>query len=189
MVRRTVVAVGVIVIASVPFVGFAAISGQLEASSWAVLGGAVALANLMYGGRAIAYLSVGLLTALTPIAIVSGAVPVAGAALMGLMCLGVGLSAAQGLHRGTMLIPMYLTFLIIAPPLWSGSTTVDRTSPPYLLWMMLFFGGGALWSALVFPPLLRTFNMPLPPRQAPWAWSDTVVHTITITVLCAASTL
>ena len=42
----------------------------------------------------------GLLTALTPVAIVSGAVPVAGAGLMAIMCFGVGLSAALGLHRG-----------------------------------------------------------------------------------------
>lgn len=35
-----------------------------------------------------AYLTVGLFTALTPLAVVSGAVPVAGAALMALMCLG-----------------------------------------------------------------------------------------------------
>jgi hypothetical protein len=70
--RRTAVVVAAIVILSVPFAVFAAISGQGAASSFAALGGAVALTNLMIGGRAIAYLSVGLLTALTPVAIVSG---------------------------------------------------------------------------------------------------------------------
>jgi hypothetical protein len=47
-----------------------------------MLSGLAVFQNLMLGGRAIAYLTVGLLTALTPIAIVSGSVPVAGAALM-----------------------------------------------------------------------------------------------------------
>lgn len=70
--RRAVVAVAAIVILSVPFAVFAAISGQGAAASFAALGGAVAVTNLMIGGRAIAYLSVGLLTALTPVAIVSG---------------------------------------------------------------------------------------------------------------------
>jgi hypothetical protein len=129
-----------------------------------------------------------ILTALTPIAIVSGAVPVAGAALMALMCLAVGLSTTQGLHRGMVLIPMYLAFLIIAPPPWSGLTAVDRTSTSYLFWNMLFLGGGALWAALIFPPLLRKAKMS-PHRPAPWARTDTVVYTITITVLCTASTL
>ncbi|MGY4772670.1 FUSC family protein [Kribbella sp. CWNU-51] len=184
--RRTVVAVAAIVILSVPFAVFAAISGQVTASSWAPLGGVVALTNLMIGGRAIAYLSVGLLTALTPVAIVSGAVPVAGAGLMAIMCFGVGLSAAQGLHRGMLLIPMYLAFMIITPPPWSGQT-VDRTSTSYLLWNMLFLGGGALWAALVFPPLLRKQKMP--PRPEPWSRADTLVYTTTITVLCTASTL
>ena len=185
--RRTVAAVAAIVILSVPFAVFAAISGQVTASSFAALGGATALANLVYGGRPIAYLSVGLLTALTPVAIVSGAVPVAGAGLMAIMCLGVGMSAAQGLHRGLLLIPMYLAFMIIAPPPWSGHTAVDRTSNSYLLWNMLFLGGGALWAALVFPLLLRKRKMPQ--RPEPWTRDDTLVYTTTITVLCTASTL
>ena len=184
--RRTVVAVAAILILSVPFAVFAAISGQVAASSWAALGGVVALTNLMIGGQAIAFLSVGLLTVLTPVAIVSGAVPVAGAGLMAIMCFGVGLSASLGLHRGMLLIPLYLAFMIIAPPAWSGHT-VDRTSTSYLLWNMLFLGGGALWAALVFPPLLRKRKMP--PRPEPWTRDDTVVYTTTITVLCTASTL
>jgi hypothetical protein len=52
--RRTIVAVAAIVILSVPFAVFAAISGQVMASSFAALGGATALTNLIYGGRPIA---------------------------------------------------------------------------------------------------------------------------------------
>ena len=188
LVRRTLVAVLVIVILSVPSVVFAVISRQVPAASWAVMGGIGAVLNLASGGPEIAYLSVGLLTALTPIAIVSGAVPVAGAALMAIMCFGVGLSAARGLNRGMMMIPLYLAFLIIAPPPWTGET-LDRTSTSYLLWNMLFLGGGGLWAMLVFPPLLRKMKMSLPPRPKPWAGADTLAYTITITVLCTASTL
>jgi hypothetical protein len=175
-------------IACVPFAVFAVISGQVAASSWALLGGVTALQALMIGGRWLSFLSVGLVTALTPIAIVSGTVPVAGAALMAIMCFGVGLSASQGLHRGLMLIPAYFAFFIIAPPPWSGLTAAGRTSTSYLLWNMLFFGGGALWAALVFPPLLRRLKVQLPPRL-PLEWAVVVPHTITITVLCTASTL
>jgi hypothetical protein len=183
---RTVLAVEVILILLVPFVVFAVISGQATAASWAPMGGVVGLMNLTIGGAEIAYLSVGLLTALTPVAIVSGAVPVAGAGLMAIMCCGVGLSAARGLHRGTLLIPMYLAFMIIAPPAWSGHM-VDRTSTSYLLWIMLFLGGGGLWAVLVFPPMLRKRKMLANPK--PWAARDTLVYTVTITVLCTASTL
>ena len=186
--RRTVVALTVIAIACVPFALFAVISGQVAASAWALLAGVASLVSLMIGGRPIFFLTVGLLTALTPVAIVSGAVPVAGAALMAIMCFGVGLSTAQGLHRGLLLIPIYLAFMIIAPPPWSGLTAVDRTSTSYLLWNMLFWGGGALWAALVFPPLLRKWKMP-PHRPEPSARVDTLAYTITITVLGTACTL
>ena len=45
--------------------------------------------------------------------------------------------------------------MIVAPPPWSRFPAVDRTTTSYLLWTMLFRLGGALWAALVLPPLLR----------------------------------
>ena len=98
-----------------------------------------------------------------------------------------GPEPALGLHRGMLLIPMYLSFMIIAPPPWSGLSAADRTSTSYLLWNTLFLGGGALWAALVFPLLLR--KQKLPPHPGPWARADVIVHTTTITVLCTACTL
>ena len=62
--RRTVVALTVIAIASVPFALFAVISGQVAASAWALLAGVASLMSLMIGGRPISFLTVGLLTAL-----------------------------------------------------------------------------------------------------------------------------
>ena len=80
--------------------------------------------------------------------------------------------------------------MIIALPPWSGLTAADRTSTSYLLWSMFFLGGGALWAALVLPPILRQLKMPMPLLLlAPWARVDVIVCTIRITVLCAASTL
>jgi hypothetical protein len=187
--RRVVLGVAVIAILCVPFAVFGVISGEL-AASFAIFGGLATVTVLVVGGRAFAYLAVGLFTALTPIAIVSGAVPVAAAALMALMCFGAGVSAAWGLHRAMVSIPMYLTVMIVAPPPWSGLTADDRTNTSYLLWNMLFLGGGALWAALVFPPILRKQKMPMPLRPLqPWARVDVVVYTITITVLCTACTL
>jgi hypothetical protein len=189
LVGRTVVAVEVIAIACVPFAVFAVISGEVAASSWAMMTAITVLLNLLYGGRAIAWITVGLLTALTPVGIVCGPVPVAGAGLMAIMCFGVGLSSAKGVSRGLLLIPMFVSFLMVAPPPWSGHTGDDLTSTSYLLWNMLFWGGGALWGALVFPPLLRKWKMPPGALTAPWAREDTVIYTITITVLTTGCTL
>ena len=183
--RRTVISIAAILIGLVPVVIFGLLSGQWVAASWAVWGMLTGLVNLVLGGRPVAYLSMGLLIVLTPVAIVSGAVPLAGAGLMAIMCFGVGLSAARGLNRGMLLIPLFMACMIIAPPTWSGQL-VSRGTTSYLLWMMLIFGGGAFWAILVFPPLLRKRKF-APPE--PNARIDTLVYTILITVLCTASTL
>jgi Fusaric acid resistance protein-like len=186
--RRAVAGVVVIALLGVPFAVLAVLSGQ-SAASWAMFSALATLTVLLTAGQEYAYLTVGLLTALTPVAIVSGAVPVAGAALMALMCLGVGVSAHWGLQRAMLNIPIYIAFIMIAPPPWTGQA-VDRTTTSYLLWNMLSMGGGALWAALVFPPLLRKrkISVPLGPPK-PWARPDVVAYTITITVLCSACTL
>ena len=74
--------------------------------------------------------------------------------------------------------------MVIAPPEWHGHM-VDRNDTAYLVWMMVIFGGGALWAILVFPPLLRkrTFVPPEPNSRF-----DTIAYTVIITVLCSAST-
>jgi hypothetical protein len=184
-VRRTVLAFVAILVLCVPFAVFTLINHEVAASSWAAWAGFTALVTYVLGGRAVAYLTVGLLTALVPIALVVGAVPVAGAGLMAIMCGGVGVSAAWGLHRGMMLIPLFLACVMIAPPVW-GSVPVDRNAMDYLLWTMVIWGGGALWAALVFPPLLRKMT-PIP--REPNTRGDTIIYTTIITVLCTLSTL
>ncbi len=185
LVRRVLIAVVAVVLLCVPFVGFTLINHQPGVTSWAVFAGLTGLMNYVHGGRAIGYLTVGLFAALAPITVVVGAVPVTGAALMALMCAGLGVSALWGLQQGMMLIPLYLSILMIDPPAW-GDAPVDRGSNSYLLWTMLIWGGGALWAVLVFPPLLRKMK-PIP--REPNSRGDTIVYTATLTVLCSLSTL
>ena len=180
------IAVVAVVLLCVPFVVFTLINHQVAVSSWAVFAGLTGLMNYIHGGRAIGYLTVGLMAALAPISVVVGAVPLTGAALMALMCGGLGVSAlcrAAAEHdarsRCTCACEM------IAPPAW-GDAPVDRGSTSYLLWTMLIWGGGALWAVLVFPPLLRKMK-PVP--REPNTRGDTIVYAATLTVLCTLSTL
>ena len=185
LVRRALIAVVAVALLCVPFVVFTLINHQAGVSSWAVFAGLTGLMNYIHGGRAIGYLTVGLFAALAPITVFVGAVPVTGAALMALMCGGLGVSALFGLQQSMMLVPLYLSLEMIAPPAW-GDAPVDRGSTSYLLWTMLIWGGGALWAVLVFPPLLRKMK-PIP--REPNSRSDTIVYTATLTVLCTLSTL
>jgi len=185
LLRRAMIAVVAVVLLCVPFVVFTLINHQVAVSSWAVFAGLTGLMNYIHGGRAIGYLTVGLMAALAPISVVVGAVPITGAALMALMCGGLGVSALFGLQQSMMLIPLYLSLEMIAPPAW-GDAPVDRGSTSYLLWTMLIWGGGALWAVLVFPPLLRKMK-PVP--REPNTRGDTIVYAATLTVLCTLSTL
>jgi len=185
LIRRTLISVAVVVIASVPWALFGLLSGQWTAASWTTMGALTGLVGLLLGGVRVALLGALLLAVLTPVSILLGGTPVAGAALMALMCVGVGLSAKVGLHRGALMLPVLMASMLIAPPSWSGHT-VDRTTASYLLWMALFMGGGALWAVLIFPRLLR--NRPPSPAE-PGARSELIVYTVIITVLCTAATL
>src|SRR5664279_4412216 len=107
------------------------------------------------------------------------------AGLTALICGGLGVSALFGLQQSMMLIPLYLSLEMIAPPAW-GEVPVDRGSTSYLMWTMLIWGGGALWAVLVFPPLLR--KMKTVPRE-PNTRGDTIVYAATLSVHSTVSTL
>ena len=88
--------------------------------------------------------------------------------MIAVLCFGTGLSAARGVERGMLLVPLFLACVMLAPPPW-GSTPIDRGETTYLLWQMLIWGVGGLWALLVFPPLLRKRMKPVhkePPSQA-----------------------
>jgi hypothetical protein len=71
LVRRTIISLAVVLVLSVPYVLFALLSGQWAAASWTFLGDLTGLVGLLLGGEIVAYLGLGLLTALTPISIVA----------------------------------------------------------------------------------------------------------------------
>src|SRR5664279_3637304 len=65
--RRAMIAVVAVVLLCVPFVAFTLINHEVAVSSWAVFAGLTGLMNYIHGGRAIGYLTVGLMAALAPI--------------------------------------------------------------------------------------------------------------------------
>ena len=108
---------------------------------------------------------------------------------MAIMCFGVGLSAAQGLHRGMLLIPMYLAFMIIAPP--PGMERAHGGGPDQYLLPVVEHAvpgrRGALGGAGFPAVAAETASCRRARNHGPG--DDTVIYTTTITVLCTASTL
>jgi len=187
--RLILVAVGVvlillpsIVMVLITWVG----TGQVQAAAtWASIPAIVGVAAVMSGGLRYATIVAIVMGFLAPLAIVAGMSPVAGAALMAILCMTVGRLSRFGLHKSGLLVPVMLAWALIDPPTWNGATTVDRLDTPYLLWMAVIFLIGGLIPALLVPLLMRKRKTP---ALAPYTQSEAVTYTVMITVLVTVAT-
>lgn len=155
-----------------------------QAAGLLTLGSIVALGTVPIGGPRLGLAASGLLLLVTPLAVVAGEVPLTGAALIALLCLGAGVSAHWGLHKAMRFFPEIMAYLVINPPSVTG-TPPDRTSTSYLVATMALVAGGCLWSTIVLGVLSRGRAMP---QLQLAARADTTSYTIVITVLCSVCT-
>jgi MFS family permease len=182
--RRALISTIVTLIGVIPSVVLLAISKE-PAVTWATGAYILGFVALLMGGAGVATYTVFITAIATPVAIVVGATPIAGAAFMALMCLVLGRMSHYGLQRATMLVPIFMAWMILSPPFWGADKVVDRTDSTFLLWMAISFFVGGIVPVLVFPHFLRKLRLPAP---KPHPRSESVPYTIVITVLCTAVT-
>jgi hypothetical protein len=144
----------------------------------------VGLLVALMAGQKLAFTAALLITLLGPVAVVAGLVPTAGAALMALACIGVGITAGWGVHKGMSMILLGLSYLLVDPPT-VGATTAERLDSGYIAAVLLALTIGAFWPAVIVPFLLRTRSLPKRPRNTR---ADTMEYTAVITVTCALAT-
>lgn len=125
-----------------------------------------------------------LMLLLTPLAVVSGTVPLTGACFMALLCAASGIAALWGLQAVLTLIPLVLANFVVSPLSLSGAP-VERTDSAYLVAAAALVAGGALWPVLLVPALARKREIP---PLAPAPALDAVVYTVTVTVLASGAT-
>lgn len=155
------------------------------AATWASIPAIVGVFAAMAGGRRYATIVAIVMAFLAPVAIVAGLSPVAGAALMAILCMTVGRLARVGLHRSGLLVPVMLAWALIDPPAWNGAATVDRLDNTYLLWMTAIFLVGGLLPALVVAHVTRKRKAP---ALVPHSRSEAMTYTVMITALVTVST-
>jgi len=161
-------------------------TGHTEAAgTWAGIPAIVGIAGVLSGGVELGIILTIVMTLLGPLAIVAGATPITGAALMALMCLMVGRLSRFGLHKATMLVPIMIAWPIIAPPFWGPQETVDRTNTTFLGWMAVVFLVGTAFPVIVVPLLMRKR---VPPKLITYSRSEAISYTVMITVLASIST-
>ena len=144
----------------------------------------VGLVTSLMAGPRVARLSALIITLLGPVAVVAGLVPAAGAALMALACIGVGITAGWGVHKGTAMVLLGLSYLLVDPPT-IGATTADRLDNTYIASVLLTLAMGAFWPAIVVPRLTKGHAFAKPERNTR---ADTVEYLAVITTTCTIAT-
>lgn len=182
--KRVAIAIAVMLLGLVPSLVLYAITKE-PATTWATGAFIAGITALLVGGVEVAAFTVIIMSILVPVSIVSGGTPIAGAALMALMCLMVGRLSRFGLHRATLLVPVFMAWMLISPPFWGPDQVVDRTDGTFLTWMMITFFVGGILPVIVLPFAIRKVRMAVPKPASPReAWP----YAITITVLATGAT-
>lgn len=153
------------------------------AASLLMFGALTGALNTVSGGFRLGALASAFLLLATPLALLAGQVPLAGACLLAIVCLAVGISAGWGLNGTLMLVPLSLAYLMVVP-LPVRELPEDPASQTYLLWVL---GGMALcayWAAAAVYVLIRNKQLP---RPAGNSRSDTLEYTVIMTVLVSVS--
>jgi hypothetical protein len=182
--RRIVVAIALTILLIIPTLVMFAVTRQ-SAATWAAGAGIAGAAAVVAGGVEVGVLTSFVIGLLTPVSIVAGGTPVSGAAIMAVMCLVVGRLSRFGLNRATLLVPIFMAWMIINPPTWGPQHTVDRSDGSYLAWMGVIFVVGSLFAVFAFAFIVRKLKLPAP---KPHSRSESVPYTATITVLATVST-
>lgn len=117
VIRRTAIAIALFLLIIVPAAVLLVITKQ-PAATYASMGALIGAFALLAGGLRIGILTSLVAALLAPLAIVAGLSPITGAVLMILMTLMVGRLSLFGLHRATMLVPIFLAWPMLAPIPW-----------------------------------------------------------------------
>jgi hypothetical protein len=182
--KRLVLALVAMAVLAVPAV-VVGVAWNSAGTSVVILGSILALATTATAGYRAGVSAAVALVLLAPLALVAGLLPIAGACLMAVMCLMSGATALWGLHVAFRMVPLYIAFLMLSPPVFNG-VAAEPLSTTYVLsaTTMLILGCG--WSLL----LARPFLAKLPKRELTHnPLSATVAYTTATTVLCSVSTL
>ena len=115
--RRTGIALALFSLIIVPAAVLLIITKQPSAT-YAAMGALIGAFALLAGGLRVGILTSLVAALLAPLAIVAGLSPITGAVLMILMTLMVGRLSLFGLHRASMLVPIFLAWPMLSPIPW-----------------------------------------------------------------------
>ncbi len=144
-----------------------------------VYGGIIAVIAAFYGLK--------LSVALSAAAGVSGTLaallnpyPIAGAIFFGLLTFGAALMARRGLHSPVLMVPVFISFILVAPPTVAGASS---TTAALLVGCALIAGG--LWATAATHLLIGSSLPHISPH--PIGWRTTLTYAALMGVLVGAA--
>ncbi len=181
--RLRKMAIFVLVAAAPPLIAVGLIFG-FPAAEAAVFGVLIAFLNMIMGGTRLALAAAVGVILFTPVSLACGTTPLAGAAIMAMVCLAVGTSAGWGLQRGLTMVPLAIAYLLISPPSIDGHAP-DPSSTAYLLSVTAVMGISTLLPLAALSFLMRDRVAPRPTGNSS---ADSIEYAVIISALTAIAT-
>lgn len=176
-------AIFVLVAAAPPLIAVGLIFG-FPAAEAAVFGVLIAFLNMIMGGTRLALAAAVGVILFTPVSLACGTTPLAGAAIMAVVCLAVGTSAGWGLQRGLTMVPLASAYLLISPPSIDGHAP-EPSSTAYLLSVTAVMGISTLLPLAALSFLMRDRVAPRPTGNSR---ADSIEYAVIISALTAIAT-
>ena len=183
--RRIGVGVALLVVAiAPPLFGFQALLGP-NVFTMVMFGIEVAVLNTLFGD-----IWLGLLVSLVyllflPVSVVSGSIPIAGACLMALASIGMGVSTKYRRFGGFYAVPLGMAFVMTIPPSVAHTFTGDPAKIHHLLVFVGATAAACLWSAIGTHFMVGSIDIPL---TATIPKAESVRYTVVMTFLITIAT-
>jgi hypothetical protein len=183
--RRVQIGLVLLIVAVVPpLYGFQAVLGA-NAATMLLFGIMVAVINTVTADLRLAFAASAVYLLLIPVSIVVGSDPLAGASLMAVICLGVGMSSRWLRFGGFFAIPLGTAFVMTLPPSLTTTMHGDPAKTRHLLAILGATAIASVWSAFGTRFVIGSMNVPLSVKNDR---ADALLYTVMMTVLVSLST-
>ena len=174
--------IGVILVAvgiAPPLFGFQALLGQ-NVFTMVLFGIEVAILNTIYGNVKLGLMISGVYVLLLPVSVVSGSIALAGACLMALACLAMGISSRWQRFSGFYTVPLGMAFVMTLPANITHTLVGDPAKIRHLSVFVAVTAIACVWSSLVTHALIGSLEIPFAATNPK---GDSVHYTVVMAVI------
>jgi hypothetical protein len=156
-----------------------------SAMTMLLFGAFAGFVNTIIGGRRVGAAAAVVFILASPIALVAGQDPIAGASVMTLACLLVGFAAYYKRYSGFSILLVGIVFIVTSPSALADKFDGGAVQEEYLLSVLAGTAICAFWPVLIVPALKGVKDVP---QSLTNAWMDTTRYAVSLAVLVGLTT-